>query len=136
MSVRVPLSRDPTAQAFVSDVAATPLRPSAEAPTFGLFWTAQAVPFQRSMSVRVPFSYDPTAQAFVAADGATLVSKSLAVPAFGLVWIFHEVPFQCSTSVRVRPRVLANEPTAQAFEAETAVTPLRVLAPVPKFGLV
>jgi hypothetical protein len=98
VSVPPLVNRKPTAQAFVAEVAATPL--SSPLPTgFGLRTCFQEVPFQRSIRVAFPvdsLKVDPTAQAFAAEVAATPSRKAPRAPAGnGLRICFQAVPSQC-----------------------------------------
>ena len=115
----------PTAQALVADVAATPVRMPPPAGV-GLGTHFHTVPFQRRISVLQPrqvparWSVYPTAQALPADVAATPLRK-LSGAGAGLGTRFHAVPFQ--RTIRV---LLPAEPTAQALRADKTATPLKL----------
>src|SRR6266851_5817261 len=117
----------PTAQAVAGDQAATPVRPLAGA-TLGLGTCVHLTPFQRRIRSLTPGrSASPTAQAYWADKAATPWRKFWRA-GFGLGTRVHLVPFQCKIKVfwlPLSPQPV--KPTAQAFWAERAATPGRVI---------
>jgi hypothetical protein len=110
----VPVLEEPTAQALVADVAATPA--SAAPPAgLGLGTCFHAVPFQRRIKVLPPAV--PTAQALLA-DVAATPAREPPDPGDGLGTCVQEVPFHRRIKV-LAPLV----PTAQALVADVAATP-------------
>src|ERR1017187_6747622 len=88
----------------------------------------------------------PTAHALVAEIALILDRLSPPLPTIGLATLDHLVPFQCRISMRpaISPdkrswqSFAQEEPTAQAFLADTLVTPFRTSmppGPVPGSGL-
>jgi hypothetical protein len=119
----VPAVTEPTAQALLAEVAATPDRLPGRLELGTCF---HAVPFHRRISVvvLVPVleKVSPTAQASPVETAAT-PERTLSAGA-GLGTCFHPVPFQCS--IRAFPLLVKQlvQPTDQALLAEAADTPL------------
>src|SRR5215475_2979134 len=108
----------PTAQALLTDVAATPRTP----PRLALGTCFQAVPFQCRI-ITAPLTV-PTAQASLSDTAATL-SRMAPGPGLGAGTGFHAVPSQCRISVLLK----LSWPTAQAFPSEVAATAARSMRP-------
>ncbi len=119
-NISVPESVLPTAQARPDcGMTATPCRWFTW-PGWGVMTCFQLCPFQ--CRARVPVSEPPTAQT-LSADDALTPARNLSEKArcvFGLRAHVHLRPFQCRITALPEPV----DPTAQAFLAEVAATPL------------
>src|SRR5215469_12852485 len=121
-------SSNPTAQALLADVAATPLRMPPPGLGLALGTRAHAVPFQRSMTVLL------TSRAFWAAPLTTQALRADVAPTpqkmplpgwSGAGTCRHAWPFQCRTSAWLAVQLPLN-PTAQTSLADVAATPSRL----------
>ena len=123
-----PAEENPTAQALVAEVAATP-RKLGRTAGVGLNTRDQAVPFQ--CKIRSPWAAGaksaPTAQALVAVVALTLNRAPTVELGLGVATRDQAVPFQCtispSHSAAEPPHAeVQYSPTAHALAAEDALT--------------
>jgi hypothetical protein len=127
----VVLQVDPTAQAFLEEVAATSASMSMlPGPGLGLATFDQAVPFQRAISVYelvqplVVQEESPTAQALLRELAAT-PNRAAEAPGSGLASLAHFVPFQWKITVLSDPVAVSASPAAHTSLAEVAASPER-----------
>ena len=114
----------PTAHPCEADRAVTPLRVLAPVPTLGLGRSFQLEPFQQRTSPSWPRA--PTAQALEGEVAATPLRDSpepMPILDSGVGWCVQASPSQWRISARC-PVPSSYDPTAQAFEAEVALTAL------------